>query len=122
MRFDYNATDKLRLNISYSQTKTNDPKTYAPVFPGGIDTIDNTSYKANNKIAGFGVDYTIRPTLINQFHAGYLYQYTIFDPENLGINLATIFPQTWAYGTSLYGGALSSHNHLVVLSDVKLDG
>jgi hypothetical protein len=104
LRFDFNATDKLRLNVSYSQTKTNDPKTYAPVFPGGIDTVDNTSYKANNKIAGFGVDYSIRPTLINQFHAGYLYQYTIFDPENLGLNLATVFPQVWNYGTSLYGG------------------
>jgi hypothetical protein len=65
LRFDYNATDRLRFNVSYSQTKTNDTKIYAPVFPGGKDTVDNTSYKANNKIAGFGVDYTIRPMLIN---------------------------------------------------------
>jgi hypothetical protein len=103
-RFDYNATDKLRFNVSYSQTKTSNPKTNGPNFPGGIDPIDYTSNSGNNKIAGVGVDYTIRPTLINQFHAGYLYQYSLFDSENLGINLATIFPQTWAYGASLYGG------------------
>src|SRR5581483_11886487 len=105
LRFDYNATERMRFNLSYSQTKTVFPGANSAVFPGGIDTVDLTSSNSNNKIAGFGMDYTVRPTLINQFHAGFMYQYSIFDPENLGIDLTKIFPQAWAYGTSVYGGA-----------------
>src|SRR5579884_1217897 len=104
LRFDYNLTDRIRLNLSYTQQKTVYPGANAPAFPGNIDTVDLTSSNSNNKIAGFGVDYTIRPTLINQFHAGYMYQYSIFDPENLGLDLTKIFPQAWNYGSSLYGG------------------
>jgi hypothetical protein len=106
LRFDYNATEKLRFSLSYGQTKNRDPHTYAPTFPGGIDTVDNTSYFANDKIAGFGVDYTIKPTLINQFHAGFMYQYTIFDPENLGLDDSQIFPQAWGYGQSVYNSGI----------------
>jgi hypothetical protein len=40
--------------------------------------------------------------MINQFHAGYMYQYTAFDTENLGIDLQSIYQQNWGYGTSLY--------------------
>src|SRR5215510_10329112 len=105
MRFDFNATDNIRLNVSYSQTKTNDKGANTPLFPGGIDPIDYTSSNANSKIAGFGIDWVIRPTLINQFHFGYLYQYDIFDPENLGIDLPKIVQTNFQYGTSLFGGA-----------------
>src|SRR5215470_282301 len=108
MRFDFNATDNIRLNVSYSQTKTNRRGVNTPLFPGGIDPIDYTSSNSNSKIAGFGVDWVIRPTLINQFHFGYLYQYDIFDPENLDINLPNIVQTNFGYGTSLYQGAGNS--------------
>jgi hypothetical protein len=104
LRFDYNATDNLRFNLSYTQTKTVAPGANAPNWPGGIDSVDLTSSNSNNKIAGFGVDYNIRPTLINQFHAGYLYQYRIFDPENLGLNDAAI--QEIYFGSPEYGNGL----------------
>lgn len=42
---------------------------------------------------GVGVDWTIRPTLVNQFHAGYMYQYRIFDPENLDLDNSKIVQQ-----------------------------
>jgi hypothetical protein len=106
MRFDYNLSNNIRLNLSYSQQKTVYPGANAGAFPGGIDTVDLTSSNSNNKIAGFGMDYTIRPTLINQFHAGYMYQYSIFDPENLGLDLSKVFPQAWAYGTSVYNSSI----------------
>ncbi len=102
IRLDYNATDKLRLNGSYTQQKQSSPKTYAPIFPS-IDTVDNTSYQTNNRIVGVGADYTFTPTLINQFHAGYLYQYSIFDPESLGLNLPGIHSEAWGYGQSVVG-------------------
>ena len=123
MRFDYNLSDAVRLNVSYTQTKTVYPGANAPVFPGGIDTVDLTSSNSNNKIAGLGVDWTIRPTLINQFHGGYMYQYSVFDPENEGIDLTKIFPQAWAYGTSVYASSIyprqpiSSYYPLLSASD-----
>jgi len=102
VRVDYTATDNVRLNVSYGQTKQTNADRYAPLYPGGVDPIDYASSGGNNRIAGLGVDWTMRPTLINQFHAGYMYQYSIFVPENLGIDLTNITQQNWQYGTSLY--------------------
>ncbi len=123
MRFDYNLSERVRLNVSYTQTKTVYPGANAAVFPGGIDTTDLTSSNSNNKIAGLGIDWTIRPTLINQFHGGYMYQYSVFDPENEGIDLTKVFPQNWAYGTSVYANSIyprqpiSSYYPLLSASD-----
>jgi hypothetical protein len=121
VRVDYNRTEKLRFNVSYTQQKQSTPFSYAPNFPG-LDTIDRSSYNGNNKIAGFGVDYAFSPTLINQFHAGYLYQFSIFDPENLGLDLPNIYHQNWGLGTSVYGSsyprtAISSLYSMYNLSD-----
>src|ERR1017187_557694 len=122
MRFDFNATDKLRLSLSYSQQKTVHPSNYAAMWPGGIDTIDQTSSNGNDKIAGFGLDYTIRPTLINQFHAGYMYQASFFSPENLGLDDSKITQSYFAYGSGLYAGsyprqAISSYYPMLSWSD-----
>jgi hypothetical protein len=122
MRFDFNATDKLRLSLSYSQQKTVHPGNYASDWPGGIDTIDQTSSNGNDKIAGFGVDYTIRPTLINQFHAGYMYQASFFSPENLGLDDSKVTQSYFAYGSCLYAGsyprqAISSYYPMLSWSD-----
>ena len=104
IRGDYNYSDKLRFSLSYTQQKTNEPGAYNPNYPG-LDTADYTSYKANNKIAGFGVDYSITPALTNQFHAGYLYQFSAFSPEGEGIDLSQVTIQGWGYGeTSPNGG------------------
>jgi hypothetical protein len=102
VRIDWNKSEKLRFNVSYTQQKTSTPNTYPPNFPT-LDTVDRASYQGNNKIAGFGVDYMFTPTLINQFHAGYLYQYSLFDKENLGLDLPSIYHENWGYGLSIYG-------------------
>jgi hypothetical protein len=122
MRFDFNASEKLRFSLSYTQTKTNYPGANAATWPGGIDTVDLTSSNSNDKIAGFGVDYTFRPTLFNSFHAGYMYQYSIFDPENLGLDLTKVTQSFFAYGTGIYSGsyprqAISSYYPMVSWND-----
>ncbi len=123
LRVDYNVSDALRINVSYTQTKTNYPGANAAVFPGGIDTTDLTSSNSNNKIAGLGIDWTLKPNLINQFHAGYMYQYSVFDPENENIDLTKVFPQAWAYGTSVYASSIyprqpiSSYYPLISFND-----
>jgi hypothetical protein len=121
VRADYNATDKVRLNLSYSQQKNDWAHRYNEQFPG-VDTVDFTSSGGNNRIAGVGLDWVIRPTLVNQLHAGYMYQYSAFSPENLGLDLSTIYRQTWMYGTSLYGNsyprtAISSFYPLLSAND-----
>jgi hypothetical protein len=106
IRADWVASQSVRLNASYAQTKTNSFHVNGPQFPGGIDPIDYVSNAGNNRIAGFGVDWTVRPTVINQFHAGYMYQLSQFDVEDLGLDLPNIFETQWSYGqTSLLGGA-----------------
>jgi hypothetical protein len=105
VRVDYHLTESMKFNLSYSQTKNNYEHRYTPLWPGGIDPIDYTSSSGNNKIAGFGFDWTIKPTLINQFHAGFTYQYSSFSPENRGIDLQNIQQINFAYGQGLYGGA-----------------
>lgn len=105
VRGDYLFSERLRVNLSYSQQKSNNYKTYAAQFPGGIDPLDYTSSRGNNRIAGLGVDWTVRPTLINQFRGGYMYQYSAFSPENLGLDYSKIDRQTWGYGQGLYAGA-----------------
>jgi hypothetical protein len=105
VRGDYVFSEKVRMNLSYSQTKSNGTRVNAPAFPGGIDDqYDYTSSNSNNRIAGFGLDWIIRPAMINSFHAGYMYQYQVFDPESLGIDLPNIHQETWNYAQSLYGG------------------
>jgi hypothetical protein len=122
IRVDFNATEKLRLNLSYSQTKNSQPTRYTPNFPGGIDPIDQSSSNSNNKIAGLGVDYTVRPTLINQFHLGFMYQFSAFSPENQNLDGSKVVQQFWAYGQSLYGGAyprqsISSYYPMISFTD-----
>ncbi len=108
IRTDYIVNDRMRLYASYAQTKTNSHDVNAPQFPGGIDPLDYVSNAGNNRIAGVGFDWTIRPTLINQFHGGYMYQLSQFDVENLNLPglLPNLYETQWAYGqTSLLGGA-----------------
>jgi carboxypeptidase family protein len=108
IRVDWNTTDKVKMYLSYGQTKTFNDLTNAPQFPGNLpqDQLTYTSSRHNNRIVGYGLDWLFRPTLINQFHAGYMYQYDLFDSETLGIDLPNLFRQNWPYGlTSLYGNA-----------------
>jgi hypothetical protein len=105
IRGDYVFSDNLRFNLSYSQQKNFTAKNYAPQYPGGIDPLNETGIKGNNRIANVGVDWTIRPTLINQFRGGYMYQYSAFSPENLGLDLPNIHRENWGYSQSLFGNA-----------------
>ena len=70
VRADYNLSDNVRINLSYGMTKTDRPGVNAPIFPGGIDPVDHTSSNSKNQLAGFGVDWSVRPNMINQFSHG----------------------------------------------------
>lgn len=101
LRMDYTISDAQRISLSYNQTRTTCTNCNVPIFPGNIAQGDAGSVDPNNRIVSLSWDWSIRPTLLNQFHAGYTGQYSNFNPENQGINLSQIYTQTWAYGTSI---------------------
>lgn len=72
-RVDYNASQSVRLNLAYNQTKWSAPTADQGFWPG--DGRQSGS-KTNAASAAFGLEWTIKPTLINQFRGGYLYNAT----------------------------------------------
>ncbi len=100
LRLDYNLAENKRLSFVYNQTSTTCVNCNVPIFPGGIAAADAGSVDPFNRIVSFTFDWSIHPTLINQFRAGYTGQYSNFNPENQGVDLTKLYTQTWAYGTS----------------------
>ena len=85
VRVDYNLTDgaafqRLLLANQELQRRTTIRRC------GRAESTRSTTLRSggNNKIAGFGFDWTVKPTLINQFHAGFTYQYSYFQPREQG--------------------------------------
>ncbi len=72
-RVDYNLSQKLRLDFSFNETKVSQPNASAPQFPGSDFANQTASFKSNNYIGSLGVNWTVTPTLINQFRGGYYY-------------------------------------------------
>ena len=80
-RLDYNATQKLRVNLAFNETKINQPTANAQEFPGPDFAYQTDGNKSNAYTLSLGFDYTIRPTLINQFRGGFLYNYAANSPK-----------------------------------------
>jgi hypothetical protein len=102
-RIDYSATEKLRFNVSYNQTKTLCTSCSTPTWPGPIQAYGSNTggVNPNNKIISFSSDWTIHPTLTNQFHAGYTGQFSTFNPESDGQDLSKFYTESFSYATSL---------------------
>jgi hypothetical protein len=78
VRVDYNATQNIRLSIAWNMTQFNQPGATAPWFPGSAFSDSEGANKWRAYTAAFGFDWTIRPTLVNQFHGGFLYNWNIY--------------------------------------------
>jgi len=72
-RVDYDATQKLRVNLALNETRYSAPTSLAPTFPGPSFAYQQAGSSSNAYTASVGLDYTVRPTLVNQFRMGYLY-------------------------------------------------
>jgi hypothetical protein len=69
-RIDYNVSSRNRINLAYNQTWSDRPGINQGLWPGdGLQAGE----KDNNYTVSLGVETTIKPTLINQFRAGFLY-------------------------------------------------
>jgi len=72
-RVDYDISQKVRLDLSFENTKINQPNATAPPLPGPDFANQAASNKSNNYITSLGVSWTVTPNLINQFRGGYYY-------------------------------------------------
>jgi hypothetical protein len=74
VRLDYNTTQNVRMNFSFNEQKYTLQNGDAPDLPGP-DFLKLTAANTRSKsyTAGYGIDWTISPTVINQFRGGYMY-------------------------------------------------
>ncbi len=106
-RVDYDVSSKVRLDFSFQNTKVNQPNAAPPPFPGSGFSDRVANNKSNNYITSFGVNWTVTPTLTNQFRGGYYYNAYWYDTGGKPLWAPpTALPQvSWA---ALPSGAISS--------------
>jgi len=75
VRLDYNISQNFRLNFAWNETKFNQPGAVAPFFPGSAFSNTEGNNGSNVYTTALGFDWTIKPTLVNQFRGGYLYNW-----------------------------------------------
>ncbi len=73
VRLDYNISPKLRLNFAFEDTKYNRPNAVAPRFPGPAFANQAARNYSSNYTTSIGLDWSVTPTLLNQFRGGYYY-------------------------------------------------
>lgn len=75
VRLDYNISQKFRLNFAYEETKYHQPNAAAAFFPGSTFASQSAFNKSSDYTSSLGFDWTISPTLLNQFKGGYHYNW-----------------------------------------------
>jgi hypothetical protein len=82
VRLDYNLTKSLSIDAVFNAGCNSAPTALFPSFPGPDFTFQWDGVNNHNFNAAIGVSWLIRPTLINQFQDGYLYNYNIQAPKS----------------------------------------
>jgi len=75
IRVDYNMSQNFRWNFAWNETKFNQPGAVAPFFPGSAFKNTEGNNGSNVYTTAIGLDWTIKPTLVNQFRGGFLYNW-----------------------------------------------
>ncbi|MGH9736143.1 MAG: carboxypeptidase regulatory-like domain-containing protein [Candidatus Acidiferrales bacterium] len=94
IRLDYNISQNWHFDGAWNETKASGGNLNSTAFfPGSAFLGQEQTHPYTNYTAAIGLDWTIRPTLINQFRAGYLYNTSVYT-SSAGYNTApTVF---WA--------------------------
>src|SRR5882724_3956767 len=77
-RIDYDATKKIRVSLAYNETYSLQPVANSPFFPGTAFATTGAGNKNWAYPASLGIEWTISPTLVNQFNGGFLYWVSSF--------------------------------------------
>ncbi len=78
VRVDFTPNDKMRFNVAWNMTKSTQPSTNAPDFPGSAWAKTGAGNTSKNYSASFGFDWTLSPNVVNEFRGGYLYNNSLF--------------------------------------------
>lgn len=73
VRLDYNATDKVRMYLSWIMSQSSPIGSYPPPFPGSAFANQNGNNFSRAYNLNYGLDYIISPRLVNTFKFGFLY-------------------------------------------------
>lgn len=77
LRVDYTPTARWRTYVSINRTKRDQPNVNSPYFPGDDFTNAAGGNQSDNVTVAYGLEWTVSPTLLNSFRAGYLYNSTL---------------------------------------------
>ena len=106
VRVDFSATQNLRMNLVWSMTEDIQPGANRGPYPGPAFAGRTAGNKVKNYTSSYGLDWTISPTLINQFKFGFLYNTTFNNYNASGTYKQAGFQMVdWAMGDSGAGGA-----------------
>ena len=87
-RVDYAVTSKLNASLSAQYIRQTSNGAYVDPLPGPFQ-IKTTGYYSKNYLTAFSLDYTVTPTIVNQFKAGFLYTHTINSPQAAGFDVGS---------------------------------
>jgi hypothetical protein len=73
IKLDYNLSNKVRMNLAWNMTNQTQKGAYAPPFPGSDFSEQGGQYHTRGYAASYGLDWNIKPTLVNQLKVGFLY-------------------------------------------------
>ena len=85
-RLDYNPTDSLRLHATMNMSQSIQPTSGAPQFPGQYFASQAAGSKSIYATYSVGADWNIKPTIVNSFKMGYLYN-PVWNPLYTGAPL-----------------------------------
>jgi len=101
IRGDFNASEKMRLNLAWNMTKDNYPGANPPDFPGPAWAKTGAGNRDKSYTLGLGFTWTLSPTLVNEFRGGFLYNVSVGAYNAPGLSLAN--PQLgWNYPSAPY--------------------
>lgn len=112
LRLDYNTSRTVTMNFAINRTKTTNQGANAPWFPGSDFASTGSGNQTDGFTASYGIDWTVRPTMMNQFKVGYLYNVNRFayntskgyqqDPNNVNYPLGLQSPAVWNVPVTSY--------------------
>lgn len=101
VRVDFDATQKLRFNFAWNMSKDNFVNQNTPDFPGSAWAKTGAGNKDSNYTTAFGFDWTLSPTMVNEFRGGFLYNSTV-GAYNAPSLLQTLPQLGWNYTSVFY--------------------